>query len=149
MRKLKYNHQLCIFHTKQEINRKIKQYINKNTLHKSEIKKLQEEKRLIFDIFNSTTIQDARNKLNNIIIKKEELSEFILKNIVIKLRNYFKNYVLFMKNPHIECTSNKIENYFSKTMPKSIKKKFKSKNGVLSRIATQSKIWVKRNQKTI
>ena len=147
--KLLYKHQTCTFHTKQEINHKIKRFIKQNKLSEEEKSKLMGEKELIFDIFNSESVEEARNKLNHIIDIKDKLSDFILKNVVVKLRDNFKNYVYFIENKNIECTSNKIENYFSKTMPKSIKKKFRSIQGVKSRIYLQSRRWENRNQKPL
>ena len=140
-------HQLCIFHTKRGINQKIKRHIRKNKLTGEEKLKLFNEKHLIFDIFNSKTFDEARNKLNNIIEQKESLSKFFKRNILRKIRDFFSNYGLYLKNPNVPRTSNIVENYFSKTMGKSFKKIYRSIKGIKCRIAILSRRYTRRNGK--
>lgn len=46
---------------------------------------------------------------------------------------------------NIEYTSNKIENFFKRTLPKNIKRLIKIKNGVKSRINLRTEIWDREN----
>lgn len=57
---------------------------------------------------------------------------------------YFKTFFAFLEDENIERTSNKIENVFQKTFPKSVKKLMKIKRGVMSRINIRIQI---QNQK--
>ena len=52
----------------------------------------------------------------------------------------FKTFFAFIEDGNIERTSNKIENVFQKTFPKSVKRLMKIKRGVMSRINTIIKI---------
>jgi len=49
---------------------------------------------------------------------------------------YFKTFFASIEDGNIERTSNKIENIFQKTFPKSVKRLMKIKRGVMSRINT-------------
>jgi hypothetical protein len=59
---------------------------------------------------------------------------------------YFKTFFAFLKDENIERTSNKIENIFQKTFPKSVKKLMKIKTGAMSRINIRKEI---QNQKKL
>lgn len=148
LRKLGIKHQLCIFHTEQEINRKISQFIKENKLSTTEENKILNEKQEILNIFNSNNPKEARNKLNKLIERKNELHQFIKSNILLKIRDYFKHYTLFLENKNIASTSNQIENYFSKTMPRYIKKIYRSFKGIESRIRINMERWIRRNKIT-
>jgi hypothetical protein len=58
---------------------------------------------------------------------------------------YFKTYFNFLNDSNIEITSNKVENFFKRTLPKSVKKLMKSKKGVISRITLKTEIWDRTN----
>jgi hypothetical protein len=47
------------------------------------------------------------------------------------LMPYFKTSFAYLEDENIERTSNKIENIFQKTFPKSVKKLMKIKTGVM------------------
>ena len=53
----------------------------------------------------------------------------------------YKSFIYHLKDKRVEKTSNKIENAFQKTMPKSRKRTFKIKRGVLKRIYRRDLIW--------
>jgi hypothetical protein len=57
----------------------------------------------------------------------------------------FKTFFGFLDNDNIEYTSNKLENFFKRTLPKSVKRIMKTKNGVKSRIDLRIEIWDRRN----
>ena len=142
--KLCIKHQFCIFHTEKEINKKISQFIKENKLLGAEENKIKDEGQDIINIFNSNNLKEARNKLNNLIKRKNELHHFIKSKILSKIRDYFKHYTLFLENKNIASTSNQIENYFSKTIPKSIKKIYRTFKGIKCRINIKRQRWIKR-----
>ncbi|MBV1767839.1 MAG: hypothetical protein KUA29_06015, partial [Methanobacterium sp.] len=59
---------------------------------------------------------------------------------------YFKTFFAFLEDENIERTSNKIENIFQKTLPKSVKMLMKIKNGAMLRINIRIEI---QNQKKL
>jgi hypothetical protein len=56
------------------------------------------------------------------------------------LMPYFKTFFAFLEDENIERTSNKLENIFQKTFPKSVKKLMKIKTGAMSRINIRKEI---------
>ena len=132
--KLGFKHQWCLFHALKNFNKNIKKYIRENKLTKKEIDKIQEEKLELFSLFESKSLKNARNKMNEISNKIKGYSKVIQSIISDSLIPYFKTFFAFLEDPNIERTSNKIENIFQKTFPKSVKKLMKIKRRVMSRI---------------
>jgi hypothetical protein len=87
-----------------------------------------------------------KNKLNEILNKINEYSEVIQSIIHNSVMPYFKTFFAFLEDENIERTSNKIENTFQKTFPKSVKRLMKIKTGVTSRINIRKEI---QNQKKL
>ena len=66
--KLHIKQQFCTFHTKQLINREIRDYIDKNNAPEEEIEIIHNYKRLFFDIIDADSIKDAKKKETNYFI---------------------------------------------------------------------------------
>ena len=137
---LGFKHQWCLFHTFKNFNKIIKNYIKQNKVSKEEINKIKEEKEEIFNLFQVGSLKNARNKFNQVLVKIKEYSKIIQFIIINSLRPYFKTFFAFLDDKNIQRTSNKIENIFQKTFPKSVKKLMKIKNGVMSRINIRKEI---------
>ena len=60
--RLQIKQQFCTFHTKQLINREIRDYIDKNNTSEEEIEIIQNYKSLFFDIIDANSIKDAEKK---------------------------------------------------------------------------------------
>jgi len=87
-------------------------------------------------------------KLQSLIFCKDEFHPVIYEIIRKSISSRYKSFIHHLKNKRIEKTSNKIENAFQRTMPKSRKRKFKTKRGVLKQIYRRDLIW-NNNQKRI
>jgi len=143
--KLGFKHQWCLFHAFKNFNKSIKKYIKENELSDDEIDKIREEKLELFSLFDSESYKSARNKFDKILTKIKDYSEVIQSIILDSLMPYFKTFFNFLDDPNIEYTSNKLENFFKRTLPKSVKKLMKIKTGVKSRISLRTKIWDQTN----
>src|SRR5690606_29281849 len=115
-------HQWCIVHTRKNINKIIKEYIKENNIEKDDMEKIKDHKNKIFNLFESTSYKKARNDFNDILTKIEAYPEIIRQIILKQIMPNFKTYFLFLKNPNVPKTTNQIENYFQKTLPKHIKR---------------------------
>jgi transposase-like protein len=143
--KLGFKHQWCLFHAFKNFNKTINKYIKENNLSEEEKSKIREEKLKLFSLFDSKSYKCARNKFNEILSKIKDFSEIIQSIVLDSLMPYFKTFFSFLDDKNIECTSNKLENLFKRTLPKSVKKLMKSKNGVKSRIMLRTEIWDHKN----
>ncbi len=144
--KLGFKHQWCYFHTLKNFNKIIKKHIRENKLNREEIKKIRKEKLELFSLFESKSFKNARKKFNEILSKISDYSEVIQSIICDSLVPYFKTFFAFLEDGNIERTSNRIENSFQKTFPKSVKRLMKIKTGAMSRINIRKEI---QNQKKL
>lgn len=145
MKIIGFKHQWCLFHAFKNFNKKINKYIKKNELSDEEIAKIRKEKLELFSLFDSENYKSARNKFDKILTKIKDFSEVIQSIILDSLMPYFKTFFNFLDDKNIECTSNKIENFFKRTLPKSVKKLMKVKKGIQSRIYLRTEIWDREN----
>ena len=74
--------------------------------------------------------------MNEILNQIKDYSKVIQLIAMNLLMPYFKTFFAYLEDENIERTSNKIENVFQKTFPKSVKRLMKIKRGVMSRINT-------------
>jgi len=74
--------------------------------------------------------------MNEILNQINGYSKVIQSIAMNLLMHYFKTFFAYLEDENIERTSNKIENVFQKTFPKSVKRLMKIKRGVMSRINT-------------
>jgi hypothetical protein len=61
--------------------------------------------------------------------------------------NFINRYLLYLKNPKIEKTSNKLDNYYRNTDPEIIKTRYKTRNGILSYLYYQMIGWTDKKEK--
>ena len=146
--KLGFKHQWCLVHARKNINKIIKEYIKENNIEKNDIERIKDHKHKIFDLFESTSYNEARNDFNDMLKKVEDYPEIIRQIILKQIMPNFETYFLFLKDPKIPKTTNQIENYFQKTLPKHIKRIMKIPKGAMARIWQRKKLWDQRNLKT-
>ncbi len=146
--KLGFKHQWCLIHARKNIKKTIKEYIKENNLDIEEITNIEQYKDKIFDLFESTSYNNAKNDFKDILKDIKNYPEIIRQIILKQIMSNFETYFLFLKDPKVPNTTNKIENYFQKTLPKHIKKIMKIPKGVMTRIWQRKKIWDQQNLKT-
>ena len=139
--RLQIKQQFCTFHTKQLINREIKDYIDKNNTSEEEIEIIHDYKRLFFNIIDADSINDAKEKRNKLIYLDSNVPNVIHKLAFNLIIPEFKKLINYLNDSKIAITSNKIENCFLKNFPKHIKKLFKTDKGILKRFNLKLKYW--------
>jgi len=132
MTELGFNHQLCIFHLFQMITKKHIGYLKSKKV--SKIDKMISCRYMteFREIFRSWTLEESKNKLDIILTKLEKMPDFLSRFIQRKVITDFDKLTNFLKDGLIPSTSNCCESYFSKTLPKSNKNRFRTNNGYLS-----------------
>ena len=96
---------------------------------------------MIKDLFDLDKYDEAEKELQSLIFRIFEFHPAIYEIIRKSVSHRDNRFIYHLKDKRIEKTSNKIENAFQKTMPKSRKRTFKTKRGVLKRIYRRDLIW--------
>ena len=94
--------------------------------------------KILKDLFD---YDESEKELQSLIYIKNEFHPAIYEIIRKSIFPRYKSFIQHLKDKWIEKTSNKIENAFQKTMPKSRKRTFKTKQSVLKRIYRRDLIW--------
>ena len=145
--KLKVKHHFCKFHVKQNINKRFKDYFDKNQLTDEEKELLTDLKQDIYKILDVKTVNDAK-KLRDMLIDKKYPKNKIIDKILWKfIIPYFKKLTTHLENKNIPSTNNKIENIFQKVFPKHIKRTMKIEQGLSSRFMLKLNHWNIKNEK--
>ena len=129
------------FHTKKTLNKQLKNFKDKNSLSDEEYQECHKQLKMIKDLFDLNDFDEFKNELQSLIYHKDDFNPVIYKIIRKFIFPRYKSFIYHLKDKKIEKTSNKIENAFQKTMPKSRKRTFKTKRGVLKRIYRRDLIW--------
>lgn len=139
--KLGFEHQLCIFHTKKSLNKQLKTFKDRNHISDEEYQECHKQLKMIKDLFDLNDYNEFKKEVHSLINSKDDFHPVIYKIIRKSIFPRYKSFIHHLKDKRIEKTSNKIENAFQKTMPKSRKRTFKTKRGVLKRIYRRDLIW--------
>ena len=172
MMKLGFKHQHCTFHLSLSVNERIRKYLKQkeiklriqfqkenknisqyqlNKLVKKELNKIKDEikiyKQLIFELFEQQTYDKALSYIN---LLKNEINNYpeVLKSFLIKdFFPEYKKFLWFLKDEFkgkLTRTNNASEMYFHATLPKSKKKRYRTKEGVFNQICTRRNDWMKK-----
>lgn len=144
--KLKVKHHFCKFHVKQRINKRFRNYFDKNKLDEKSIDRLINLKQLIFQLLDAETLDESKNIRDKLINFKCENNKFIKKLLWNFIIPHFKKLITHLENQYIPSTNNKIENIFQKVFPKHIKRTMKIENGLLKRFMLKLNHWNIKNE---
>ena len=144
--KLKVKHHFCKFHVKQRINKRFRNYFDKNKLDEKSIDKLINLKQLIFQLLDAETLDESKNIRDKLINFKCENNKFIKKLLWNFIIPHFKKLTTHLENQYTPSTNNKIENIFQKVFPKHIKRTMKIENGLLKRFMLKLNHWNIKNE---
>ena len=145
--KLQVKHHFCKFHVKQMINRRFKDYFDKNELNDEQYDELIELKQDIFKALDAKNLNDANKLRDELIGKNYPKNKFTDKLIWKFIIPYFKKLTTHLENMNIPSTNNKIENIFQKVFPKHIKRTMKIELGLLARFMLKLNYWNIKNEK--
>ena len=145
--KLKVKHHFCKFHVKQAVNKRFKDYFDKNPLSEDEKDILNCLKQDIYKILDAKDLNSAKKLKNELIDKKYPKNKFTNKILWKFIIPYFKKLTTHLENMNIPSTNNKIENIFQKVFPKHIKRTMKIELGLLSRFMLKLNHWNIKNEK--
>lgn len=119
----------------------MKTFKDKNRISDEEYQECHKQLKMIKDLFDLNDYNEFKNEVQSLIYRKDEFYPVIYKIIRKSITLRYKSFIYHLKDNELKKTSNKIENAFQKTMPKSRKRTFKTKRGVLKRIYRKDLIW--------
>ena len=122
LNQLKINQQFCLFHSKQKINRDIKEHVDENKLNEEKIDEIIFYKKLIFEIFDAESLDLAKTLRDNLMKEYSSLPLIIQKIMMNFIIPYFKNLTYYLVDKNVESTSNKLEIVFLKILTNQSKK---------------------------
>ena len=103
--------------------------------------RITERIRAIYDTDNKKAAKQRFNTIYNKINQFNKKTQNFLKTLEKK----FDKTTEYHKNPQIPRTNNKIEGYFKITLPKHLKRRFRTKKGLIRWIKLQKIRWTQRN----
>ena len=145
--KLHVKHHFCKFHVKQAMNKRFKDYFDKNPISEEEKDLLSNLKQDIYKILDAEDLDSAKKLRDELIDKKYPKNKFTNKIIWKFVIPYFKKLTTHLENRNIPSTNNKIENIFQKVFPKHIKRTMKIELGLLTRFMLKLNHWNINNEK--
>ena len=129
------------------INRRFKDYFDKNKLNEEEYDKLINLKQDIFKALDAKNLDEANKLRYELIGKNYPKNKFTDKLIWKFIIPYYKKLTTHLENSNIPSTNNKIENIFQKVFPKHIKRTMKIEKGLLPRFMLKLNYWNITNEK--
>ncbi len=148
MDELKINHQLCIFHLFKMIGKEISPKLNSKLVSNSDKIRLCILFTEIKEIFRTFDLNIAIDRLDELLKKSYEIPE-ILGKFIRKIEDDFERLTLFMRDGFVSKTTNPIENYYRTTLPDSLKRIFKTPDGVSKYLDIKKNYWLNNISKNI
>ena len=144
---LNIKQQLCIIHLRRTIYTKLKHYKRRTKLTEEEVDKIYKNAKEFTEIFHETNYYLAKQKYEEYINRYEEIPEVLRQFMEKHVINFIDRYLLYLKDSLIEKTSNKLDNYYRNTDPEIIKKRYKTRNEILSYLYYQMIDWTDKKEK--
>lgn len=119
----------------------IKKEINSN---ENQIKELNQYLEKISNIFKADNITLSKRRLSILANKSQFLPNSIVHS-VNKIKNNFNELTQFLKNEEIPKNNNIIELYFKTTLPKQLKRRYRTITGLKRRLKSARIRWIHRN----
>lgn len=145
MDELGVKHQLCIFHLYKMIADKIYHVSKSKKTSKNEKELLNHYFKEIRNIFNTENDEIAKTRLEQLLNKFDDIPRVLQKFITKKIIPDLYRLTEFMCDHMMSRTSPPpVENYFRKTFPKEIKKKYKSIRGIITDLWRKIQYWTQK-----
>lgn len=122
-------------------NRKYRKELKQKKKELTEKKKINERIENIHDIDEEKGAIRRFNTMYNQLNQFDEETQIFLKN----LNKKFDKTIEYYKNPDIPRTNNKIEGYFKITLPRYLKRIYRTREGLIRWIRLQKIRWTERN----
>lgn len=127
-----------------ELEQEIREIKKEIKLNKKQIKELNRYLERISNIFEAENMTIARGRLTRLTNNTEHMPKCVTKSTKRIERN-FTELTQFIQNELIPKTNNLIELYFKTTLPKQLKRRYRTIKGLLRRLKSARIRWIHRN----
>lgn len=148
MKELKINHQLCIFHLFRMIGKEVYKKINSKFVSDRDKIRMCIVYTEIKEIFRTFDLSIAIDRLETLFKCIKEIPK-VFNKLIRKIIRDFGKLTLFMRDGLVSRTTNPLESYYRNTIPDSLKRVFKSPDGVLNYLNTRREYWIGHISKNI
>ena len=122
-------------------NKRLRKELKQKTKELKEQKDIDERISNIYDVDSQKEANRRFNTIHNQINQFDEDTQKFIKNLDKK----FDRTTTYFRNSQIPRTNNKIEGYFKITLPKYLKRTYRTRKGLIRWIRLQKIRWTKRN----
>ena len=122
-------------------NKRLKKELKQKRKQLDEQENIDERISNIYNVDEQKSAQRRFNTIYNQLNQFDEDTQKFLKN----LNKKFKKTTTYFQNPEIPRTNNKIEGYFKITLPRNLKRTYRTKEGLIRWIRLQKIRWTERN----
>jgi transposase-like protein len=134
-------HQICIWHFKKDMRKAAKEVKKENELNDAEISLIYAYLDQIFQIVDSETYEEAMKNFQSFLLNLYRVPLPFMSVIENKFIKNIDRLLTHLLDENIPRTNNATENYFRNTLPKAIKKSFKTISGVKEFLTLQREKW--------
>jgi transposase-like protein len=146
---LGFIHNLCIFHLIKDLNEIVEKKLNNKKLDEDIKTKYKDDRKLIFKVLFQKKYYKAKKEFKNLLSNLDEFTSELKDFITKKIYPNFEKYMMHTKYDFLPATNNKMENYFGKTLPRYLKKLFKTVEGITIYLDLQRIKWEQNHGKII
>lgn len=136
-KKLRVQHQTCIFHAIKYIKDETKKYLRSKTLSTLDKITIANQTSQICQIYRELSLYDTYKTLNELKDIENQLLKPIKKILNTTVENNINKIITHHLYSEIPRTNNAVEQYYRNSLPKSKKNKKRTIDGVLTTLATE------------
>lgn len=145
--KTNVKHHLCNYHLFSLIDRITYKQSIKTFMSESDKRKIKKNAHELKECFCKETVEEVKKAYQTYLRKIDNIPKPLEKFCKTNINKNFNKYTNHLKDKNIPKTSNTVENYYRQTNPDQIKKRYKTKKGILTFLTYKMKYWTKNFKK--
>jgi hypothetical protein len=127
---LGFIHNLCIFHIIKELEEIVGKKMKNKKLYDNQKACYYDSKEIILKILRSKKLKNAKKLFNDLMNHLNKIPKDLADFVKNKIKPNFDSYMRHLEFYFLPTTNNKMENYFGVTLPRHLKKIFKTIEGI-------------------
>jgi transposase-like protein len=146
---LGFIHNLCIFHIIKDVKKIVNDKMKNKMLDENQKTEYYDVGEILLKIFHSKSYKQANNRFKNLMKNLDKIPAEFIDLIKNKIKPNFQSYMKHLQFDFLPTTNNKMENYFGATLPRCLKKIFKTIESIEIYLDLQRVKWDQNHGKVI